>query len=102
MILSSHKKPPISGRLDLCNGKGCILQGGVYLAYSHRDLMEQKIKQAEQKQLAERAKADAEKVRQEQARKQSRIETRRFWIQTGITALAAVAALLGVLLQRLT
>lgn len=71
------------------------------MAYSHKALMEQKTKQAEEKQLAEWAKAAAEKERQEQEIKQRRTETRRFWIQTGLTALAAVSALLGVLLQLL-
>lgn len=66
------------------------------------EAMRHKVAQAEQRQREEWAKADAEKARQEEERRQRRTETRRFWIQTVLTAVAALASLLGVVLQLLS
>lgn len=44
-------------------------------------------------------KAEAESRRQAEEQKQRQQETRRFWIQTAIAAVAALASILGVILQ---
>lgn len=69
------------------------------MANYHREMLNRKIEQAEQKQREEWANSYAEKEMQEREKEQRRIETRRFWIQTVITSIAAISALLGVLLQ---
>ena len=69
------------------------------MANYHREMLNRKIEQAEQKQLEEWANSYAEKEMQEREKERRRIETRRFWIQTVITSIAAISALLGVLLQ---
>lgn len=45
------------------------------------------------------AKAEAESRRQAEEQKRHQQETRRFWIQTAIAAVAALASILGVILQ---
>lgn len=45
------------------------------------------------------AKAEAESRRQAEEQKRRQQETRRFWIQTAIAAVAALASILGVILQ---
>lgn len=45
--------------------------------------------------------AIAEEQRKEAEQKKLRLETRRFWIQTVIAAVAALASILGVILQLL-
>ena len=69
------------------------------MANYHREMLNRKIEQAEQKQREEWANSYAEKEKKEREKEQRRIETRRFWIQTVITSIAAISALLGVLLQ---
>ena len=69
------------------------------MANYHREMLNRKIEQAEQKQREEWANFYAEKEMQEREKERRRIETRRFWIQTVITSIAAISALLGVLLQ---
>lgn len=69
------------------------------MANYHREMLNRKIEQAEQKQREEWANSYAEKEMQEREKEQRRIETRRFWNQTVITSIAAISALLGVLLQ---
>ena len=69
------------------------------MANYHREMLNRKIEQAEQKQREEWANSYAEKEMQEREKERRRIETRRFWIQTVITSIAAISALLGVLLQ---
>ena len=69
------------------------------MANYHREMLNRKIEQAEQKQREELANFYAEKEMQEREKELRRIETRRFWIQTVITSIAAISALLGVLLQ---
>lgn len=69
------------------------------MANYHREMLNRKIEQAEQKQREELANSYAEKEMQEREKELRRIETRRFWIQTVITSIAAISALLGVLLQ---
>lgn len=44
-------------------------------------------------------KAEAESRRQAEEQKRRQQETRRFWIQTAIAAVAALASILGVILQ---
>lgn len=69
------------------------------MANYHREMLNRKIEQAEQKQREEWVNSYAEKEMQEREKELRRIETRRFWIQTVITSIAAISALLGVLLQ---
>lgn len=69
------------------------------MANYHREMLNRKIEQAEQKQREEWSNSYAEKEMQEREKERRRIETRRFWIQTVITSIAAISALLGVLLQ---
>lgn len=69
------------------------------MANYNREMLNRKIEQAEQKQREEWANSYAEKEMQEREKERRRIETRRFWIQTVITSIAAISALLGVLLQ---
>ena len=69
------------------------------MANYHREMMNRRIEQSEQKQREAWASAAAEKEKREREKEQRRTETRRFWIQTVITSIAAVSALLGVLLQ---
>ena len=69
------------------------------MANYHREMVNRKIEQAEQKQREEWANSYAEKEMKEREKERHRIETRRFWIQTVITSIAAISALLGVLLQ---
>ena len=69
------------------------------MANYHREMLNRKIEQEEQKQREEWANSYAEKEMQERDKERLRIETRRFWIQTVITSIAAISALLGVLLQ---